>query len=66
MTVKPVIVVGDANVDLVIRLPDPKTDLMQPVPQLFGGGSAANTAVALAWETPRSFGSTMGLRKIPW
>ncbi len=51
MNAKPVVVVGDANVDLVIRLPDrPKqaADLTQSVPQLFGGGSAANTAVALA------------------
>jgi sugar/nucleoside kinase (ribokinase family) len=48
MNDKPVIVVGDANVDLVIHLPDRKTDMTQSVPQLFGGGSAANTAVALA------------------
>ncbi len=48
MNAKPVIVVGDANVDLVIRLPDRKADMSQSVPQLFGGGSAANTAVALA------------------
>jgi sugar/nucleoside kinase (ribokinase family) len=61
MTVKPVIVVGDANVDLVIRLPDPKTDLMQPVPQLFGGGSAANTAVALArLGVPTAFSGAVG------
>jgi sugar/nucleoside kinase (ribokinase family) len=48
MSAKPVIVVGDANVDLVIRLPERKTDMTPSVPQLFGGGSAANTAVALA------------------
>jgi fructokinase/2-dehydro-3-deoxygluconokinase len=52
MADKPVIVVGDANVDMVIRLPDrsgkTKPDLTKSVPQLFGGGSAANVAVALA------------------
>lgn len=45
-----VVVVGDANVDLEIRLPtvgrpDPHSN---PEPRLFGGGSAANTAAGLA------------------
>jgi sugar/nucleoside kinase (ribokinase family) len=51
MSHKPVVVVGDANVDMVIRLPDRtrgQPDLTPSVPRLFGGGSAANTAVALA------------------
>ena len=46
-----VLVPGDVNVDLVIRLPetgDMPLDLAGSVPQLFGGGSAANVAVALA------------------
>ncbi len=46
-----VVVIGDANVDMVIRLPNRTTaspDLSQSEPQLHGGGSAANVAVALA------------------
>jgi len=45
-----VLVVGDANVDLDIRLPDQSraSEHANPDPQLFGGGSAANTAAALA------------------
>jgi sugar/nucleoside kinase (ribokinase family) len=45
-----VVVIGDANVDLEIRLPSgPRPDThANPDPQLFGGGSAANTAAALA------------------
>lgn len=45
-----VLVVGDANVDLEIRLPsDMHSEThANPDPQLFGGGSAANTAAALA------------------
>ena len=42
-----VIVIGDACVDMLIRLPDrksEKTDLKNSVPQLHGGGSAANVA----------------------
>ena len=51
MTAPQALVLGDANVDLVIRLPDRTSgalDLTGSVPQLFGGGSAANVAVALA------------------
>lgn len=41
--------VGDANVDLEIRLPTGAvTPHANPDPRLFGGGSAANTAAALA------------------
>lgn len=45
-----VLVVGDANVDLEIRLPSNvhRETHANPDPQLFGGGSAANTAAALA------------------
>jgi len=46
-----VVVLGDACVDMVIRLPDRTRgtpDLTRSLPQLHGGGSAANVAVALA------------------
>ena len=46
-----VMVLGDANVDMVIQLPDRVSgalDLTESVPQLYGGGSAANVAVGLA------------------
>jgi len=45
-----VAVIGDANVDLEIRLPVGAGELVHanPEPRLFGGGSAANTAAALA------------------
>jgi sugar/nucleoside kinase (ribokinase family) len=45
-----VVVIGDANVDLEIRLPDgsdPESHA-NPDPIMFAGGSAANTAAALA------------------
>lgn len=45
-----VLVVGDTNVDLEIRLPTDthRETHANPDPELFGGGSAANTAAALA------------------
>ena len=46
-----VLVLGDANVDIVINLPNRTAgtpDLTNSVPRLYGGGSAANVAVALA------------------
>ena len=46
-----VAVLGDACVDLVVRLPERAgrpADLTHSVPELHGGGSGANTAVALA------------------
>jgi sugar/nucleoside kinase (ribokinase family) len=46
-----VVVLGDANVDMVICLPDRASgapDLTASEPQVYGGGSAANAAVALA------------------
>lgn len=60
----PVLVVGDANVDLVIHLPersDGPADLSRAAPQLCGGGSAANTAVALArLGRPVAFAGAIG------
>ncbi len=58
-----VVVVGDANVDLEVRLPsaDQPTLLANPTPRLFGGGSAANTAAALArLGVPCRFVGTVG------
>ena len=45
-----VLVIGDANVDIEIRLPSGRRPLAHgnPEPHMFGGGSAANTAAALA------------------
>lgn len=47
-----VIVVGDANVDIIVPYPrfldDKRTLAEYPTPELQGGGTAANTAVALA------------------
>ncbi len=45
-----VLVVGDVNVDIELRLPAPDAEAthINPDPQMFGGGSAANTAAALA------------------
>ena len=45
-----VVVIGDINVDLEIRLPRPGDSVVHanPEPRMFGGGSAANTAAALA------------------
>lgn len=44
-----VVVIGDANVDLEIRLPSSHNSIhANPDPVMSGGGSAANTAAALA------------------
>jgi len=51
MTGPQVVVLGDACVDMVIRLPERRSgtpDMTNSAPQLHGGGSAANVAVALA------------------
>lgn len=47
---QPVLVVGDACADLILRMPEADSDQArtQLAPELSGGGSAANTAVALA------------------
>ena len=44
-----VVVIGDINVDMEIRLPHGSqvTTHANPDPRLLGGGSAANTAAAL-------------------
>jgi sugar/nucleoside kinase (ribokinase family) len=59
-----VVVVGDTNVDLAIRLPDrsrPSADLSQSVPQIAAGGSAGNTALALArLGVPTAFVGAVG------
>lgn len=44
-----IVVIGDANVDLEIRLPiESRSTHANPDPTMCGGGSAANTAAALA------------------
>ena len=47
-----VIVVGDANVDIIVQYPrflDPeKTHVVWPNPEMQGGGTSSNTAAALA------------------
>jgi fructokinase/2-dehydro-3-deoxygluconokinase len=46
---KPVLVIGDVCVDLVVKAPQKSgNDRQQPQPELHGGGTAGNTAVALA------------------
>jgi sugar/nucleoside kinase (ribokinase family) len=58
-----VLVLGDANVDMEIRLPTGPgvTPHGNPDPRLLGGGSAANTAVALArLGVPCHFAGTVG------
>lgn len=58
------IVLGDANADMVICLPDraqSHPDMSGSRPQLFGGGSAANAAVALArLGVPTAFVGAVG------
>lgn len=51
MTERSIVVLGDVNVDLLIRLPDRSTNgklAAVPVPELCGGGTGGNTSVALA------------------
>lgn len=57
-----VVVVGDANVDLEIRLPlGSRATHANPEPEMSGGGSAANTAAALArLEVPVRFVGAVG------
>ena len=47
-----VIVIGDANVDIIVPYPrflnEERTRVAYPTPSMQGGGTAANTAVALA------------------
>lgn len=59
-----VVVLGDANADMVIHLPDRSVrplDLTHSVPNVQGGGTAGNTAVALArLGVPVMFAGTVG------
>lgn len=57
-----VVVIGDANVDMEIRLPrQASATHANPEPRLFGGGSAANTAAAVArLEVECRFVGTVG------
>lgn len=57
-----VLVIGDLNVDMEIRLPaSGTTPHGNPPPKLVGGGSAANTAAALArLDVPTRFVGTIG------
>lgn len=51
LAAQPVVVVGDANVDMLLHLPDrgvPLAERQVTEPELHGGGTGANTAVALA------------------
>ncbi len=64
MSKQQIVVLGDAVVDMVIQLPDRSIrplDLSRSVPQLHGGGTAANTAVTLArLGVPVSFIGSVG------
>lgn len=59
---KSVTVLGDANVDLVIKLPDTaRGDKKLSQPEIFGGGTGGNTAVTLArLGTPIQFMGSIG------
>ena len=52
MVNRPVFIIGDANVDLVIQMPksveSTSIEKTQAEPKLYGGGSAANVAVAIS------------------
>lgn len=60
-----VLVIGDANVDIIVPYPrflnEERTNVVYPVVSMQGGGTAANTAVALArLGIPTSFVGTIG------
>lgn len=61
---RPVIAIGDVNIDMVIQLPDRSVqpvDLSHSEPQVTGGGTVANTATALArLGVPVVFAGTIG------
>ena len=51
MTKRSIVVLGDVNVDILVRLPDRAREgslAAVPEPELFGGGTGGNTSVALA------------------
>jgi sugar/nucleoside kinase (ribokinase family) len=62
MSEKPVLVIGDACVDLVVPVPQKGgNDRQHPPPELYGGGTGGNTAVALArLDVPTAFMGTIG------
>lgn len=65
MTEPRVIVLGDANVDMLVQLPDRteagKISQQRAAPELHGGGTSANVAVALArLSVPVSFVGAIG------
>lgn len=65
MDEKSCLVVGDAVVDLIVQFPrflnEERTDVEYPSPCMQGGGTSANTAVALArLGIPTSFLGTVG------
>jgi len=47
---KRVLIVGDANTDLIVQYPRrlPNGEILYPTPMMTGGGTAANTALALS------------------
>lgn len=60
-----VVVLGDASVDLVVNFPrfldESRQTVQYPTPEMCGGGTGANSAVALArLEIPTSFIGTIG------
>ena len=65
MSKQSAMVIGDANVDLVIKMPNPnenkKLEKSINEPTLYGGGSAANVAVAISrLDCPVMFCGTVG------
>ncbi|MGI8686951.1 MAG: carbohydrate kinase family protein [Thermomicrobiales bacterium] len=58
---QPVLVIGDACVDLIARLPGQGEGIYRPEPVLSGGGTGANTAIALArLDVPVALLGTVG------
>jgi fructokinase len=60
-----VVVVGDANVDLIVHFPRfvsaPELKVIPPAPEMHGGGTAANSAIALSrLQIPTAFIGTVG------
>nr|NIP69004.1 carbohydrate kinase [Planctomycetales bacterium] len=62
MSDRPALVIGDVCVDLVVQIPQQGgSDRQHPPPELYGGGTGGNTAVALArLDVPTAFMGTVG------